>query len=273
LLPDVSLPPDDPAAAPAPAVDEALWLEPYPDVLLDGHAEADPERSYEAREAIELAFVTAIQRLSPLQRAVLVLRDALGFSARETASMLEASPAAVNSALHRARTAIAASGGARNGRRAPAGEEAALVARYVRAWEAADVDALVALLTEDARMTMPPTPSWYLGRDAIGIFLSSFFAGEVGADTRLVPTGANRQPALAVYTRLPGDAYRPLAVKVLTLEGSAIAAITGFTDPTLFPFFGLPPEADLTSAAATPRTRSPAPATAGRRGQTRGPGA
>jgi RNA polymerase sigma-70 factor, ECF subfamily len=245
LLPDSHSPPDDPAAAPAPPFEEVLWLEPYPDLLLDAHEDADPERRYEAREAIELTFIPAIQCLSPRQRAVLLLRDALGFSARETAAMLECSLASVNSALHRARAAIEASDG-RRARNGSLGEdEAALVARYVRAWEAADVDGLVALLREDARMTMPPTPSWYLGREAIARFLVAFFTREVAADTRLVPTGANRQPALALYTRQPGDVYRPLALKVLMLEDGMIAAITGFTDPTLFPLFGLAPEGEI----------------------------
>jgi RNA polymerase sigma-70 factor, ECF subfamily len=243
LLPDALSPPDDPSAAVAPTSD-APWLEPYPDVLLDAHEAADPERRYEARETIELTFITAIQCLSPRQRAVLILRDALGFSARETAAMLETSPASVNSALHRARAAVGGRDGrsAADGERAIADREAALVASYVRAWEAADVDALVALLCEDARMTMPPTPSWYLGRDAIARFLAAFFAGDDGSDTHLVPTGANRQPAFAVFARRPGDAYRPLALKVLTVERGAIAAITGFADPRLFPFFGLAPE-------------------------------
>ena len=244
LLPDAYAPPGDPTAIPAPGLHEVPWIEPYPDRLLEVSNGEDPARRYEARESIELAFIAAIQCLSPRQRAVLIMRDALGFSARETAAMLEMSFAAVNSALQRAHAAVAGQSVQRardvsDGARL-AEEEASLVERYVRAWEAADVDGLVALLREDARMTMPPTPSWYLGRDAIGVFLSSFFASEVGADTYLVPTGANRQPALAVFTR-PDEAspYRPLAVKVLTVDGPAIAAITGFTDPTLFPFFGL----------------------------------
>jgi RNA polymerase sigma-70 factor, ECF subfamily len=250
LLPDGYVSPDDPSTPPAPPAEEALWLDPYPDVLLDAHEAADPQRRYEARESIELAFITAIHRLSPRQRAVLVLRDALDFSARETAEMLGTSLASVNSTLHRARVAIGASDSMDSGARTHAGDEAALVARYVKAWETADVDSLVALLREDARMTMPPTPSWYLGREAIGTFLSSFFAGDAGTDTRLVPTRANRQPALAVYAREAGDVYRPLAIKVLTVDGGRIAAITGFTDPRLFPYFGLAPEADFEAPPA-----------------------
>ena len=241
VLPDALAPPADPYAVPEPAAVEVLWLEPYPDVLLD----ADPERRYEARETIELTFITAIQCLSPRQRAVLILRDGLGFSARETAAILDGSLASVNGALRRARAAIEGFESPRSPRGELAEEESALVARYVRAWEAADVDALIALLRVDARMTMPPTPSWYSGRVAIAGFLEGFFAGEVGTDTRLVPTRANRQPALAVYSRVAGDVYRPLAVKVLTIEDGTISAITGFTDPTLFPLFGLAPELRL----------------------------
>jgi RNA polymerase sigma-70 factor (ECF subfamily) len=233
MLPDASAPPDDPSAEPRPATDLA-WLEPYPDALLDAQEAADPAHAYETREAIELAFIAAIQSLTPRQRAVVILRDALGFSAQETAEMLETTLGSVNSALHRARAVV---GDART----PAADEAALVAGYVRAWEAADVDALVALMREDARMTMPPTPSWYLGREAIGRFLAGFFTRE--ADTRLVPTRANRQPALAVFA-----GGEPLAIKVLTIEGGSIAAVTGFADPRLFGRFPLP----LVSQPPTP---------------------
>lgn len=257
VLPDLHAAPADPTVSPEPAAEEVPWLEPYPDRLLDEHGEADPERRYLTREAIELTFVTAIQRLSPRQRAALILRDALGFSARETAAMLEASLASVNGALHRARAAV--DGHAR--RPVLAAEESELVARYVRAWEDADIDGLVALLCEDARMTMPPTPSWYLGRDAIATFLAGFFAGEAGADTRLVPTAANRQSALAVYSRLPDGVYEPLAVKVLTIDGGLVSAVTGFTDPALLPFFDLAPVAhfggsDFTNAIAAASHRS-----------------
>jgi RNA polymerase sigma-70 factor (ECF subfamily) len=122
--------------------------------------------------------------------------------------------------------------------RPPTSEEELLVARYVEAWEAGDVDALVALLREDARMTMPPTPSWYEGREAVAVFLSRFFA-ELGRGSRLLWTSANGQPAAAVYVRRDGD-YRPLALQVLTLRDDRIEAITGFTDSGLFRFFALP---------------------------------
>jgi RNA polymerase sigma-70 factor (ECF subfamily) len=208
-----------------------------------------------------LAFVTTIQYLSPRQRAVLLLRDALGFSASETAAALETTVDAVNSVLKRARLAL---DGARRGRPASdsgarlTGDEETLVGRYVDAWEVADVDRLVSLLREDARMTMPPTPSWYDGREAIGAFLSRFFAG-LGRGSRLLATRANRQPALAVYIR-DGEHHRPLALQVLTIERNRIAAITGFTDPALFPFFALPEPHDfaLTSQASIARRRQSA---------------
>lgn len=244
LLPDAYAPPGDPTTTPAPALHDVPWIEPYPDRLLELSNGDDPARRYEARELIELTFITAIQCLSPRQRAVLILRDALGFSARETAEMLEMSFAAVNSALQRAHAAFAGQSVQRvqDGDEAAslAANEASLVERYVHAWEAADVDGLIALLREDARMTMPPTPSWYMGRDAIGAFFTSFFASELGRRSRLVPTRANRQAALAVYT-CDSASYQPLALMVLTIEADEIAAITGFTEPTLFPIFGLPP--------------------------------
>jgi RNA polymerase sigma-70 factor, ECF subfamily len=230
LLPDSYAAADDPSAPPAPALD-LPWLEPYPDRLLDGDA-ADPARRYEAREAIGLAFVATIQYLSPRQRAVLILRDVLGFSADETAATLETTIDSVNSLLKRARLALEG----RFERRASLTEdEQALTARYVDAWEAADVDGLVALLSEEARMTMPPTPSWYEGRAAVGAFLVRFFAGP-GRGSRLLVTSANRQPAVAVYTAHGGL----LAVQVLTIDRGRIEAITGFTDPALFLFFALP---------------------------------
>jgi RNA polymerase sigma-70 factor (ECF subfamily) len=225
VLPDSFTSPDDPRATPKPALDEP-WLEPYPDHLLD----ADPARRYEARETTALAFLTAIQRLTPRQRAVLILRDALGFSANEAAEMLETTVDSVNGSLKRARVAV----GHTNGRQEASGEEEALVARYVAAWEAADVDALVGLLSEDARMTMPPTPSWYDGREAIGAFLREFFGG-LGRGSRIRVTRANGQPACAVYVE--GGL---LAVQVLTVDGSRIASITGFTEPRLLAQFRLP---------------------------------
>jgi RNA polymerase sigma-70 factor (ECF subfamily) len=247
LLPDAYAPPDDPAEPPAPPEEEAMWVEPYPDGLLDPSGDGDPAARYDALESIELAFVAAMQCLSPLQRAVLILRDVLGFSAREAAAVLETSATSVNSALRRARATLErrlpADARSESALAQLASGEASLLARFVRAWDDADVDGLVALLREDAILTMPPTPSWYAGRRAIATFFSTVFAGELGGRLRLAPTRANGQPAFAVYLRDPaGDVHRAFALKVLTLRSGEIAAITGFGDPSLFPLFGLPAE-------------------------------
>jgi RNA polymerase sigma-70 factor (ECF subfamily) len=232
LLPDSYTAADDPLALPAPALD-APWIEPYPDHLLDGAG--DPAGQVEAHETTRLAFVATIQSLSPRQRAVLILRDVLGFSASETAAMLETTTDAVNSSLKRARLAL---GHAREAEAPLSADEEQLVARYVDAWEAADVDGLLALLREDARMTMPPTPSWYDGREAIGVFLSGFFAG-LGRGSRLLVTRGNGQPAVAVYVR-DGEHHSVLALQVVTIEDDRIAAITGFTEPAVLRAFDLP---------------------------------
>ncbi|HEV2712906.1 MAG TPA: sigma-70 family RNA polymerase sigma factor [Gaiellaceae bacterium] len=237
FLPDAHWPPDDPRSAPVPDLLDLPWLEPYPDDA------DDPARRYEARETTSLAFIAAMQLLTPRQRAVLILRDVLGFSARETATTLDTTIDAVNASLRRARHVL--DGGALEPRRRPTPEEEAVVARYVEAWDAGDVDGLVALLHEDARMTMPPTPSWYDGRDSVGVFLSGFFAG-LGRSSRVLQTRANGQPAAAVYVRREHH-YSPLALQVLTLRGDAIEAITGFTDSRLFSFFGLPERLSTTA--------------------------
>ena len=244
ILPPAIVGPADPHRPPEPDDPELPWLQPYPDALLDvadPDPLADPAAAVVRREHIELAFVAAVQYLSPKQRAVLLLREVLGFSAGETAGMLATTLASVNSALQRARATLQNRLPAGDGVPTPA-EQADLVARYVRAWHAKDVPALVALLREDAHMAMPPTPSWYQGGDNIGLYLRQLFASPWGVDLRLVPTGANRQPALAVYAPA-GDSrgYRPFAVKVLTVHNGLIAAITGFVHPGLFDRFCLLP--------------------------------
>jgi RNA polymerase sigma-70 factor, ECF subfamily len=226
----------DPHLPPEPDDPEMPWLQPCPDALLD-LVEADPAAAVVRREHIELAFVAAVQYLRPRQRAALLLREVLGFSAAETAGMLGATPASVNSALQRARTTLRAHLPAADARPALATGQADLVARYVRAWHAKDVAALVALLREDAQMSMPPTPSWYSGRENIGSYLRHLFASPWGVDLRAVPTGANRQPALAVYR-----SQERFAIKVLTVDNGLIAAVTGFVHSGLFDRFGLPPQ-------------------------------
>jgi RNA polymerase sigma-70 factor, ECF subfamily len=229
-------PPDGTVEPPAPTrLIEPLWLEPYPDVLLDG---------VETREAIGLAFIAALQRLPPRQRAVLVLRDVLGFRAREVAEMLDVTEVSVNRSLHRARHTIEQTGApyGRDDAPAPASPgERALVARFVAAFEAGDVPGVVALLSDDALLTMPPAPMEYEGRDAIARFLSTVPAGGALDRFRLVPTRANGQPAFGCYLRDPhtriAHAY---GLMVLTLAGDRIVAITGFPDTSVFRGFGLP---------------------------------
>jgi RNA polymerase sigma-70 factor (ECF subfamily) len=179
---------------------------------------------------VRLAFVAAVQHLPPRQRAVLLLREVLGWSAREVAELLGTSDASVNSALQRARAALELP----PLERAPDDEEAAIVARYVAAWDAADVAGLAALLREDVEMAMPPTPSWYRGRDALITFFYGHFERFPAGRLRLVHTRANGMPAFGVY-----DGDEAFALKVLEVDRGGIRWIAGFVDPSLFPFFAL----------------------------------
>jgi RNA polymerase sigma-70 factor (TIGR02960 family) len=224
---------------------EPLWLQPYPDALLDGLPDTapGPEARYEAREAVALAFMAGLQRLPLRQRAVLVLRDVLGYTAAQAASMLEASEVSVNSALQRARATLSAQQPAASRDTAPAPRsrrERELIGAFVDAFEGADVERLVGLLTDDAWLTMPPEPLEYQGPAAIAEFyLSRTWWGVQPA--RLVPTRANNQPAFGYYLH---DPHAPVArahgLVVLTLAGEKICAITRFGDNSLFPYFGLP---------------------------------
>jgi RNA polymerase sigma-70 factor (ECF subfamily) len=236
----------DPAAPPSPPAD-LPWLQPYPDRLLESiaSAEDEPGAVVVARETLELAFLAAIQHLPPRQRAVLILRDVLGWSAKDTASLLEASVVSVNSALQRARATLRGRLPQRRTEWArssgPSEEERELLRRYVDAHERADVQALAELLREDARLTMPPHTTWYAGRTAILIASQKGFDPEFG-HLRSIVAGANMQPAAAHYLRRPGESeYRPLALDVLRIEGGRVAEITSFVFPRLFPAFGLPP--------------------------------
>jgi RNA polymerase sigma-70 factor (ECF subfamily) len=224
---------------------EPLWLSPYPDLLLDGIPDdaPGPEARYETKEAIALAFVVGLQHLPPQQRAVLVLRDVLGYRAEEVAEMLETSAAAVNSLLRRARAAFESRLPATERERAPLPNstlEREIVGRFAEAVESGDIDAMVALLTDDAWVTMPPLPHAYQGHAAIGAFLRGSDARR-GAPLRLVATRANGQPAFGCYLRVPEtEIARAYALFVLTLEGDEIGAITWFADSSVFPQFGLP---------------------------------
>jgi RNA polymerase sigma-70 factor (TIGR02960 family) len=227
---------------------EVPWLQPYPDALLEEIAgdEDDPEAAALAKETIELAYIVAIQRLVPLQRAVLILRDVLGCSAKETAFVLETSVAAVNSALLRARAAMREHLPQRRSEWAPGTDvtaaERELLEQYVRYSETPDPEALKRVLGEDVRFSMPPEPGIWQGRDAVVQgWIDGGFGSEAFGSTRCLLTRANRQPAVACYVRRPGDdGHYPMAIDVLTIAGGEIEDIVTF-GPTLFGIFGLPP--------------------------------
>ena len=224
---------------------EPMWLEPYPDVLLEGLADEapGPEARYETRESVGLAFMAGLQHMPPRQRAALVLRDVLGFRAAEVAEMLDSSEASVKGALRRARVTL--------DERLPAGagEHAALprspgqrdlVGRFAAAVERGDTDSVVALLTDDAWLTMPPEPYEYQGGQAIARFLGDRETRR-GGHLQLVPTGANGQPAFGCYLADPqAPIARAYGLMVLTMTGDQISAITWFGERSLFPRFGLP---------------------------------
>ncbi|HWS91446.1 MAG TPA: sigma-70 family RNA polymerase sigma factor [Mycobacterium sp.] len=235
----LSAPADSAAVALAAAQSDIPWLQPAPDSLLYG-ATADPAVVVSRRSGIRLAFVAALQHLSPLQRAVLVLRDVLGWQAREVAEMLETSTAAVNSALQRARTQLAEGRPILDDLSEPTEPEVrGLVDRYMAAFEHADVDELAELLRTDVELEMPPIPTWFTGRDAVCEFL-----GRVVLHTpdqwRLAYTRANDAPAFALYKRAPDGSFRASGLDVLSLIGGRIARIVAFNDPTLVAKFGLP---------------------------------
>ncbi len=225
---------------------EPAWLEPYPDVLLEGLPDQapGPDARFETREAISLAFTVGLQHLPPQQRAVLVLRDVLGFRAEEAAEMLDTTAPSVNSLLRRARAAFDSRLPAAGRERAPlpnSEPERDVTGRFADAIEAGDVDAMVALLTDDAWLTMPPEPWEYQGPTAIGVFLRDREVRR-GAPLRLVPTRANGQPAFGCYLPIPNtEIARPRGLFVLTFEGDRISAITWFADTSVLPRFGLPP--------------------------------
>jgi RNA polymerase sigma-70 factor, ECF subfamily len=224
---------------------EPIWLEPYPDALLDSVPDEapGPDARYETKEATALAFVAGLQHLAPEQRAVLVLRDVLGFRAGEVAEMLETTEASVNGLLRRAREAFESRLPATERERAPlpnTERERDVVGRFADAVEAGDVDGMVALLADDAWVTMPPEPYEYQGHDAIRALLLNMELSR-GVPLRLVPTRANGQPAFGCYLPAPQtDIARPYGLFVLTLQGDNISAITRFTDSSTFPLFGLP---------------------------------
>jgi len=223
--------------------DEPVWLQPFPGALLEGVVDVPlgPEARYEQNEAISLAFVTALQALPPRQIAVLILRDVLGFHASEVAGMLDTTVGSVTSALKRARASLRHRERPAAGRRPPPAvgspAEDAIVATFVRAWESADLDALVALLTDDVFIAMPPMPFGYEGRDVVGRFCASLFTA--GRRFDLVAARANGQPAFGAYLCAPDGIRHATAFYVLTLAGDQICAMTRF-EASVLPWFGLP---------------------------------
>ena len=210
------------------------WLGPFPDALA-------PEPSFAARESIRLAVVTALQELPARQRAVLILRDVLQFSAAETAEVLESTPAAINSALQRARAHLAEVAPDEENVAEPEDAQLrAMVDRYCAAFENADVAALTELLQADVKLEMPPLAAWFTGRDAVMGFLTTRAIAPAG-DVVMLPTAANGQPAVAEYRRAADNVMRAHSIHVLTAGAAGIAAIVVFLDPALFSAFGLPP--------------------------------
>ena len=217
---------------PIPA--ETPWLDPLPDAWLDvPDAAPGPEARYEAKESVELAFIAALQQLPGRQRAVLLLRDVLGWSVPEIVSALDLSPTATNSLLQRARTSLGKRNTATVARLSPAAERA-LLERYVHAWEHADVHELVSLLKEDARLSMPPLPEWYVGIEAIAGFFDWAASSDAPGPYRLVPTRANGWPAFGIYA-----SEKPFVLQVVEVDAAGIASMTSFMNPALFRFFNL----------------------------------
>lgn len=251
LLPPQSTPasnPIDPFAPPSP---ELTWLEPFPDEWLEDKSAVNPEARYASSESVSLAFLTALQALPPRQRAVLILRDVLGFSAIETSEILDVTVSSANSALHRARKTLSDK---YQGHEPPDvitpptdARTQWLLDHFVQAWERADVEGLVALLKEDATLAMPPSPSWYQGKQSIGQFaVVTFFAeggmfgGRASGRWRLMRTNANMSPAFALYQRTEANTYQPFGILVLGIQDGQLEQIISFIDPSLPIQFGLP---------------------------------
>lgn len=242
-LPHLVAPAQSAALRLGPPSDERLWVEPAPDALFDVEDDAGqrPDERVSLRESIGLAFVTALQLLSPKQRAALLLVDVLGWKPEETAALLEVSVFSVNSLLQRARKSVEAR---REEEIAPpevSTSDAALLRRFITAWESGDIDAFTTLLAEDARFSMPPQPEWFAGRDAIHHFFAAVWSADP-AQRRLLPVAANGGPAVAVYRRptTPNSVFEAAAITLLTIRGGRVSQLTRFALPRLFPLFGLP---------------------------------
>jgi RNA polymerase sigma-70 factor (ECF subfamily) len=238
-LPHLLGPSASPAAGFGPALPEDAWIEPAPDALLDAADEVapGPDQRVSLRESVGLAFITALQLLSPKQRAALLLVDVLGWLPEDTASLLDTTVASVNSLLQRARKNVESRAGDDCVR--DPGDDA-LLRRYIATWESGDLDAFATLLADDARLVMPPQPEWYAGPAAICQFLAHLMATRPQR-YRLVPVAANHQAAVAVYTApSTGGDFRGAAIHVVAMRDGRVTQMTRFAAPHLFPRFGLP---------------------------------
>jgi RNA polymerase sigma-70 factor (ECF subfamily) len=231
-------------AAPAPSTDP-IWIDPLPDTLLVDRA-GEPETQYLRRESVTLAFLVMLQTLPPRQRAILLLRDVLEFRAREVADLLNLSTAAVESALQRARATLAQQYHAGGSESVATGvvdaTTRALLFKYISAWEEANIQAIVALLNEEAMLAMPPYPWWFRGRATIAAFFAALLADSTPGTWHLVAVGANAQPAYLSYRLAADGSYQAQSVSLLTIVGQQITDLTCFLDPTLCQRFGFPME-------------------------------
>ena len=252
LLPNQCAPASDPHTQFSPPSPELIWLEPIPDEWLSDSSALNPEARYSKSESVSFAFLTALQALPPRQRAVLILKDVLDFSANETAEVLELTVSSVNSALHRARATLSQNYHGQEQEisdRSQADEQTQwLLDHFMKAWESADIDGLVALLKADAALAMPPSSSWYQGREAIRIFIATtvfaddgMFGGKAADRWRLMRTKANGMPAFAIYQHTDGNRYQAFGLQVLEYEDGTLSDVTSFIDPSLPIRFGLPP--------------------------------
>ncbi len=251
LLPPQCTPASNPTGQITPPSPEMTWLEPFPDEWLEDKSALNPEARYTDSESISFAFMVALQTLPPRQRAVLILRDVLDFSANETADILEITVSSANSALHRARTTISDRhhGGGRPIAASSLSNKRTqwLLDHFVQAWENADVESLVALLKEDAALAMPPSPSWYQGKSAIRAFSAltifgddGMFGGKARGRWWLVRTNANNSPAYAIYQRTSENEYQAFGLIGLVITAGKLELIVSFIDPSLPAQFGLP---------------------------------
>ena len=252
LLPNNLFSPADPQKPIEPPMTEILWLEPLPDEWLADSSAVNPETRYSRHESISLAFLTALQILPARQRAVLILKDVMDWPAKDIADLLDTTTSSINSALHRARKTLAKN---YHGRKSqiPSPKDTdeqtrQTLEKYIHAWQTADVNGLVALLRKDAILSMPPSPSWYVGRESIGAFAGNtvfanegmMFPGVAVGRWKLLPVQANGQPGAAVYQRMENGEYHPFGVHVLTCEKGAISQVSCFIDPSVPDRFGLP---------------------------------